>query len=279
MVQINPLRREVNCKIVYYGPGLSGKTTNLEIIHQKTPDANKGKLTAVATEQDRTLFFDFMPMDIGMVAGMQIKLRLFTVPGQVFYNATRRIVLQGVDGVVFVADSQRHKFEENLESLQNLKDNLKEYGRTITEIPLVLQWNKRDLPNVLPLEELENRINNLKAPSLPAVATAGKGVFPTLKKCIAEVLALVTRELGHQQAETEKKIVKPVGPLRLDTPLVQPPPVQPPPAQPPLAQPPRVQPPTRIQTPAPRTLKPIRVGKQEKKKKLGKMEKPKPQDE
>jgi signal recognition particle receptor subunit beta len=131
MVQINFFRREVNCKIVYYGPGLSGKTTNLEVVHQKIPSNNRGDLTTIATEQDRTLFFDFMPVDLGTVAGMKTKLRLFTVPGQVFYNSTRRLVLQGADGLIFVADSQASKLQENLESLKNLEENLKEHQMDI----------------------------------------------------------------------------------------------------------------------------------------------------
>ena len=154
MVQINFALREVNCKIVYYGPGLSGKTTNLEIVHKKAPEANKGELTSIATEGDRTLFFDFMPLDLGTIAGMRTRFQLYTVPGQVYYNSTRKLVLQGVDGIVFVADSSESKMEENLESLENLKNNLAEYGKDIRELPVVLQYNKRDLPDALPVEVL-----------------------------------------------------------------------------------------------------------------------------
>lgn len=194
MVQFNFFRREVNCKIVYYGPGLSGKTTNLEVVHKKTPNTNRGELTSIATEQDRTLFFDFMPIDLGTVAGMKTKLRLFTVPGQVFYNSTRKLVLQGADGVIFVADSQRNKLEENLESLRNLEENLKEHNMDIREIPLIIQWNKRDMPNVMSVAELEEKVNYPKAHTYEAVAVTGEGVFPTLKKCAALVLESVTKQ-------------------------------------------------------------------------------------
>ncbi|RME81745.1 MAG: GTPase, partial [Planctomycetota bacterium] len=149
MVQINFALKEVNCKIVYYGPGMSGKTTNLEVIHQKAPKERKGELTSIATEGDRTLFFDFMPLDLGKVAGMNTKFQLYTVPGQVYYNSTRKLVLQGADGVIFVADAQRNKLAENLESLQNLKENLAEYSLDIRKIPLVIQYNKMDLPNIM----------------------------------------------------------------------------------------------------------------------------------
>lgn len=198
MVQFNFFRREVNCKIVYYGPGLSGKTTNLEIVHKKSPPSNRGELTSIATEQDRTLFFDFMPLDLGTVAGMKTKLRLFTVPGQVFYNSTRKLVLQGADGVIFIADSQKQKLDENLESLRNLEENLAEYGMKITDIPVVIQWNKRDMPTALPVPELERQINFLHAPTFEGVAITGEGVFPTLRKCAALVLESVQKNLTNQ---------------------------------------------------------------------------------
>src|SRR4029453_10293214 len=146
MVQINFALREVNCKIVYYGPGMSGKTTNLEIVHKKAPEANKGELTSIATEGDRTLFFDFMPLDLGTIAGMRTRFQLYTVPGQVYYNSTRKLVLQGVDGVVFVADSGAGMLQENLDSLKNLEENLNEYGKSLSTLPHVIQFNKRDLP-------------------------------------------------------------------------------------------------------------------------------------
>ena len=194
MVQFNFFQREVNCKIVYYGPGLSGKTTNLEMVHKKTPSSNRGELTSIATEQDRTLFFDFMPIDLGTVAGMKTKLRLFTVPGQVFYNSTRKLVLQGADGVIFVADSQRDKLHENLESLKNLEENLRIHKLEITQMPLVIQWNKRDMPTAMSLEELEQKINYLNVPTFEGIAVSGKGVFPTLKRCAALVLESVTKQ-------------------------------------------------------------------------------------
>jgi hypothetical protein len=193
-MQINFFRRELNCKLVYYGPGKSGKTQNLKIIHEKTPKDCRGDLTAIQTEQDRTLFFDFMPIELGQINGLKTKLRLFTVPGQVFYNSTRKLVLQGTDGVIFVADSHKDQMEANLESLKNLEENLKEYGFDIQKIPLVLQWNKRDLPEALPVAEMEEKLNYLKVPSFEAIASSGDGVFPTLKKCAALVLEAIKKQ-------------------------------------------------------------------------------------
>ncbi len=190
-MDIDHSAHEVSLKIVYYGPGLSGKTTNLEIIHSKLPASQRGRLSSVATQQDRTLFFDFMPLDVGMIGGFKTKLRLFTVPGQVFYNSTRKIVLQRVDGVIFVADSQIYKMPENLESLQNLEENLKENGLDIHKIPLVFQYNKRDLPEVASIDVLNAKLNTFKAPSFPAVACKGDGVFPTLKAIAGMVMKLV----------------------------------------------------------------------------------------
>jgi signal recognition particle receptor subunit beta len=189
-MDINYGTGEVNFKIVYYGPGLSGKTTNLEVLHKKVPNNQRGRLTTIATQQDRTLFFDFMPIELGKINGLKAKLRLFTVPGQVFYNATRKLVLQRADGVVFVADSQAQKMEENLESLHNLEQNLKEECHmSITSLPLVLQFNKRDMPNILSMEELNAKLNaQLKAPVFPAVAVLGEGVFSTLKAVTELVL-------------------------------------------------------------------------------------------
>ncbi len=183
---------EVNLKVVFYGPGLSGKTTNLEIIHSKVAVNNRGRLTAIATQQDRTLFFDFMPLDLGKVGGLKTKLRLFTVPGQVYYDSTRKLVLQRVDGVVFVADSQIEKREENIECMENLETNLKENGIDINTIPLVLQYNKRDLPNILSVEEMNATLNGrFNAPAFPAIAITGEGVFPTLKTITGMVLKSV----------------------------------------------------------------------------------------
>jgi signal recognition particle receptor subunit beta len=181
MVQINFARREVNCKIVFYGPGLSGKTTNLEIIHKKVPDTARGNLTSIATEQDRTLFFDFMPLDLGQVAGMKTKLFLYTVPGQVYYDSTRKLVLQGADGVSFIADSDPNRMNDNIESFKNLERNLKDYGVDIRKIPIVIQYNKRDLPGALSIAELNAKVNPIGAPTFEAVAVKGEGVMQTLK--------------------------------------------------------------------------------------------------
>ena len=197
MVQINFALREVNCKIVYYGPGMSGKTTNLEIVHKKAPEATKGELTSIATEGDRTLFFDFMPLDLGTIAGMRTRFQLYTVPGQVYYNSTRKLVLQGVDGIVFVADSSESKMEENLESLENLKNNLAEYGKDIREIPIVLQYNKRDLPDVMSMDEMDDLLNYRDLPRYEARALAGVGVFDTLKGISEQVLRRLSQRFGR----------------------------------------------------------------------------------
>lgn len=193
MVQINFALKEVNCKIVYYGPGMSGKTTNLEIVHQKAPEENKGELTSISTDGDRTLFFDFMPLDLGTVAGMHTKFQLYTVPGQVYYNSTRKLVLQGCDGVIFVADSDPDKAEENIESYENLIENLRDYGKDIRELPHVIQYNKRDLPNAMPVEDLDRLLNKFGVPTFEAVATTGEGIFPTLKTLASMVLESVDR--------------------------------------------------------------------------------------
>lgn len=207
MVQINFAKKEVSCKVVYYGPGLSGKTTNLEIIYKKAPEGNKGKMTSVATEGDRTLFFDFLPLDIGKVGGMNTKFQLYTVPGQVYYNSTRKLVLQGVDGVIFVANSQKGMMDENIESLKNLEENLREQGIKISEIPLVIQYNKRDLPDAIPVAEMEAKLNALKAPTCEASAFKGEGVFPTLKLTAAIVLERLNKKYAPKSA-SEKIIAE-----------------------------------------------------------------------
>jgi signal recognition particle receptor subunit beta len=193
MVQINFALKEVNCKVVYYGPGMSGKTTNLEIVHKKAPEQNRGELTSISTDGDRTLFFDYMPLDLGTIAGMRTKFQLYTVPGQVYYNSTRKLVLQGVDGVVFVADSDPNKMKENQESLANLEENLREYGKDLRTLPHVFQWNKRDIPGALPPAELSSQMNRFGAPTFEAVARTGEGVFPTLKALAALVLESLNR--------------------------------------------------------------------------------------
>ena len=180
---INFAAREINCKIVYYGAGLGGKTTNLQVIFDKTADKQKGKMISLATETDRTLFFDFLPIDLGQISGFSTRFQLYTVPGQVYYNATRRLVLQGADGVVFVADSQAQQLDENLESLQNLQGNLLEHGVDIRSLPLVMQYNKQDLPRELILApaDLDDALNFRGVPSFGADALHGAGVFETLK--------------------------------------------------------------------------------------------------
>ena len=191
MVQINFARKEINCKLVYYGPGVSGKTTNLEMVHLRTPEINKGELTSISTDGDRTLFFDFMPLDLGEIAGMKTKFHLYTVPGQVYYNSTRKLVLLGADGVIFVADSSRAKLQENRESLENLRENLAEMGKDLHNFPVVLQWNKRDLEDAMPVEELEQELNTMGAPTFEGIANKGDGVFETLKALSARVLASI----------------------------------------------------------------------------------------
>lgn len=181
MSSINFATREISCKVVYYGPGLSGKTTNLQVIHQKMPQDKRTDMVSLETEGDRTLFFDFLPLNLGDIKGFKTKFQLYTVPGQVFYNSTRKIVLRGVDGIVFVADSQRSREAENLESLQNLRQNLEDYGVSLDEIPLVLQYNKRDMDNVFTLDEMNALLNPKKIPFFPATAHNGKGVVTTLK--------------------------------------------------------------------------------------------------
>jgi signal recognition particle receptor subunit beta len=181
MSMINYASREINCKIVYYGPGLCGKTTNLEYIYEKVAPNTRGKLISLATETERTLFFDFLPVDLGSIRGFKTRFHLYTVPGQVYYNASRKLILKGVDGVVFVADSQVERLDANIESMHNLYDNLSEYGLDLREIPFVIQYNKRDLPNISSLQELEQQLNPNNVPHFEAVGVRGIGVFDTLK--------------------------------------------------------------------------------------------------
>jgi signal recognition particle receptor subunit beta len=180
MAVFNYFRKEIDAKIVYYGPGLSGKTTNLQFIHQNLEPKQRGKMISLATNEDRTLFFDFLPIELENIRRFKMRFHLYTVPGQVYYKATRLAVLTGVDGVIFVADSQTEKMEENLHSLKELKENLQKYGKRIETIPLIIQYNKRDLPNILPAEELNKEINYLNTPYFASVATEGKGVFESL---------------------------------------------------------------------------------------------------
>lgn len=220
MSLINYASREINCKLVYYGPGLGGKTTNLEYIYEKVAPASKGKMISLATETERTLFFDFLPVDLGTIRGFKTRFHLYTVPGQVYYNASRKLILKGVDGVVFVADSQIERMEANVESMQNLYDNLLQHGYDLTRIPFAIQYNKRDLPNAAPLDELQENLNPgwpvddparqravpdpdrpgqclveevdgawiERAPYFEAVAVRGDGVFDTLRAISKRVL-------------------------------------------------------------------------------------------
>jgi signal recognition particle receptor subunit beta len=188
MTFINYASREINCKIVYYGPGLCGKTTNLQYIYDSTAPTAKGKLISLATETDRTLFFDFMPLELGTVRGFKTRFHLYTVPGQVYYDASRKLILKGVDGVVFVADSQEERMDANIESLYNLEENLQSQGYNLMDLPYVLQLNKRDLPNVIPPDELAAELQRKGEPVFEAVAAKGDGVFDTLKAVAKQVL-------------------------------------------------------------------------------------------
>ena len=189
MTFINYGSREINCKIVYYGPGLGGKTTNLQHIYDRTDASSKGRLISLATETDRTLFFDFLPLDLGDIRGFKARFHLYTVPGQVFYDASRKLILRGVDGVIFVADSQESRMEANAESIRNLDKNLKEQGYDIGRIPYVLQFNKRDLPTAVPVDEMYRQLNIKGEPTFEAVATTGRGVFDTLKASARQVFS------------------------------------------------------------------------------------------
>ncbi len=188
MALINYATKEINVKIVYYGPGLGGKTSNLRWIYGKLDQTTKGKMITLATEMDRTLFFDFLPVDLGSVRGFQTRFHLYTVPGQVFYNASRRIILRGADGIIFVADSQRERREDNIESLQNLKENLASFNLKLSDSPYVMQYNKRDLPNIMTVPEMQELLNPENVPYFEAVATQGIGVFETLKEIAKMVI-------------------------------------------------------------------------------------------
>ena len=199
MSLINFTTREITCKIVYYGPGRSGKTTNLQYVYERVPGERRGRMVSLATQTDRTLFFDFLPLELGTISGFTTRFQLYTVPGQVYYDATRKLVLQGADGVVFVADSQARQLDENIESLQNLQANLLEQGVDVRTLPLVLQYNKQALPRelVLPAAELDDALNFRGVPSFPADALTGNGVFETLR-AISE---LVLRRLSEEPPE------------------------------------------------------------------------------
>jgi hypothetical protein len=191
---INYSSREINCKIVYYGPGLCGKTTNLQYIYAKTNPESKGKMISLATETERTLFFDFLPLSLGEIRGFKTRFHLYTVPGQVFYDASRKLILKGVDGVIFVGDSQIERMDANIESLENLKVNLQEQGFNLDKLPFVIQYNKRDLPNAATTEELHRLLNPRNVPEFQAVAPTGVGVFDTLKMAAKLVLTELRKD-------------------------------------------------------------------------------------
>jgi mutual gliding-motility protein MglA len=196
MSLVNFTTREITCKIVYYGPGRSGKTTNLQYVYGRVPADRRGRMVSLATQTDRTLFFDFLPLELGSISGFTTRFQLYTVPGQVYYNATRKLVLQGADGVVFVADSQVRQLDENIESLQNLQANLLEQGIDVRAIPLVLQYNKQDLPAdlILPVSELDEQLNFRMVPAFGAAAVSGTGVFETLRAISERVLRRLSEE-------------------------------------------------------------------------------------
>jgi len=245
MVLFNYSTKELTAKVVYYGPGLCGKTTNLQWIHEKLPIRNKGKMLSLATEADRTLFFDFLPIELGTIRGMKTRIQLYTVPGQVFYNATRRMVLKGADCVVFVADSQEPVLDANLDSMLNLRENLEVNEIDPDEIPMVLQYNKRDLPNALPTEILNERLNPRGLPYYEAVAMKGMGVEETLKGATALVFKSLAGKYGAAEpAAPPPAAVAPTPPV--PTPSAPEPPASPPPAA--LAPTPQTRPPEAVAT-------------------------------
>jgi signal recognition particle receptor subunit beta len=222
MVLFNYATKEITAKIVYYGPGLCGKTTNLQFIYESLPSNHKSKMLSLSTKTDRTLFFDFLPLDLGKIRGMRTKLQLYTVPGQVYYNSTRQLVLKGADGIVFVADSQESALDGDLESIQNLEDNLKRQGTKIRDMPLVIQYNKRDLPNALAVEKLNRELNKFNAPHFESVATTGVGVEETLNGVTQLVLGNLVKKYGlegSEPLERDVQLLNPPGdePTRTDT--------------------------------------------------------------
>ncbi len=211
MVVVSYSGKEINGKLVYYGPGLSGKTTNLEYIYQSVPSSNRGKMVSMKTRTERTLFFDFLPVDLGEMGGFKTRFLLYTVPGQVYYNATRKLVLRGVDAVIFVADSERGKMDENIESLQNLRDNLSEYGLDLDKTPWVIQYNKRDLEDVYSIEELEQTLNPTGVPYFEAVATTGPGVFETFRGIAKLLLQKLSKEIKLGESKSTESRTAPAA--------------------------------------------------------------------
>lgn len=191
---VNPASKEINCKIVYYGPGLGGKTTNIQFVYQKMSGKADNELVTLSTENERTLFFDFLPLELGEIRGYKTRFHLYTVPGQVIYEASRKLILRGVDGIVFVADSQVEKMESNIESLRDLQQNLLDQGYDIDSIPMVFQWNKRDLPNVMPSEEMDMRLNKWSCETFEGIAVEGVGVFESLKAVTKKVLINIKKD-------------------------------------------------------------------------------------
>jgi signal recognition particle receptor subunit beta len=200
MSLVNYSSREITCKVVYYGPGRGGKTTNLQHVHAQLPESRRGRMVSLATDMDRTLFFDYLPLDLGTISGFQVRFQLYTVPGQVYYDSTRKLVLQGADGVVFVADSQPLRQEENVESFRNLQENLLEQGVDPRSMPICLQYNKRDLPDAVPLAALEDALNYRGLRAFPASATLGRGVFETLRGVSEQVLSHLAHRVGRPVA-------------------------------------------------------------------------------
>ena len=225
MVFLNYTTMQVTSKIVYYGPGLCGKTTNLQWIHRKTAPGSRGEMVSLETEADRTLFFDLLPLDVGMIGGMKVRLQLYTVPGQVFYNTTRRMVLKGVDGVVFVADSQAAAMDANEESLANLRQNLEELGLDPREVPVAFQYNKRDLAHIVPLETLREALNPAGAPEFEAAAIHGVGVFETLKEVSRQALAVVRARLAETTGRGVPRKTAPMRAIPRPAAVPSPPPV------------------------------------------------------
>ncbi len=245
MTFINLMAREINCKIVYYGPGLCGKTTNLQQIYDRTKSDARGKMVSLATETDRTLFFDFLPLELGQIRGFKTRFHLYTVPGQVFYDASRKLILKGVDGCVFVADSQIARVDANEESLENLRENLDEYGLQLDQIPYVIQWNKRDLPGIMSTEELASLLNPDKVPEFEAIASEGEGVFETLK-AVARLVVLELKKSGSSPVGGRAPRTGPgpgAPPPRGAPPRGAPPQGAPPRGAPPRGAPPRGAPP------------------------------------
>jgi len=231
MVVVSYSGREINAKIVYYGPGLSGKTTNLEKIYDSVPETNRGRMVSMKTQTDRTLFFDLLPLDLGELQGMKTRFLLYTVPGQVYYNATRKLVLKGVDALVFVADSSPDKMTENRESLSNLETNLKSYGLDLKSIPWVIQFNKRDLPNALPLEQMNKELNRYNVPTYEAQAATGVGVFETLRAVSKLLLGKISKDVidrdrgslaGSSRVANEVASKKPATVEEAPTPVAEP---------------------------------------------------------